>query len=155
MNIECKNEYRLLFRIYTIVFLIAFSFACNNSSSETEKNDQTEKICMDNVIKQDSILAIVRNEATRSKSLSQTINEYTSGLDTVNLSSCPLEFTKAIKKHIKAWRALLTVTNKYADLRGEMHVLFEQIKRSADSSIFNEKEKLIWSTWEEVEKLTS
>src|SRR5687768_8658731 len=122
-----------VFRIYFLVFLLAFTYACNNSNKEKENNVQEEKMCMNNAIRQDSILASMRNEATRNKSLSQTINEYTSGLDSIALSSCPVKFAKALKKHIKAWKSLLTITDKYMDLRGEMHVLLDQIKHSADS----------------------
>ena|SRR5687768_6609820 len=143
------------FKGYTLTFAIVGLFACTENKKEAGKNNQAEKRCMDNAIRQDSILASVRNESTRHKSLSQTINEYITGLDSIALSSCPVKFAKALKKHIKAWKSLLPITDTYTDLRGEMHVLFDQIKRSADSSIFNEKEKQIWSTWGEVEKLTS
>lgn len=47
---------------------------------------------------------------------------------------------------------MLEITNKYPELRGEMHNLFDQLEKGNDAAEFKRYLKQIWDTWAEIEK---
>ena len=53
---------------------------------------------------------------------------------------------------MKAWDEMQKFTKRYPDMRGEMHVLFDEIEKGKDKHTFKPILKEIWDTWAEVEK---
>ena len=112
---------------------------------------QKESPCINNIIAKDKILGKVRNQYSTQNSLSSTIYNYTEGLRQLEFQSCPDNFKAAFLKHIAAWDEMLPITDKYPDIRGEMHDAFDKIKAQGDQS-FESQLQIIWDTWDEVEK---
>ncbi|NNC69658.1 MAG: hypothetical protein HKN90_02430 [Flavobacteriaceae bacterium] len=113
---------------------------------------QKSQECVDHIFKKDDSLGTVRNHTSEEISLSETIKRYTAALNHLDFSNCPDEFSAAFNEHIVAWNQMKDVTDRYSDLRGEMHDLFDVIDKSKDSSEFRAHLKAIWDTWEPIEK---
>ncbi len=141
------------------MLLIAFSIlmlACNsstpkNNTSSSHDSTALGKECIKKVIALDDSLGTVRNHACETISLSETIQKYVQGMEAINYNNCPEAFSTAFKKHREAWTAMLSITDQYPDLRGEMHDLFDGIEKGKDAAIFKPLLKAIWDTWAEVE----
>ncbi len=121
----------------------------NNSGSKTEREDMP---CVKRILKKDSILGKVRNEASKTITVSETINNYATDLKSLDYTHCPEEFKRAFDEHVEAWLAITAVTDRYPLMRGELHDLFTQLEESEDSTEFKSYVKKIWDTWEKVEK---
>lgn len=109
------------------------------------------------VLSIDSELGIVRNEATRTRSLATAIGDYVASIDTVDFSGCPADFTEAFRAHRNAWEESIRFFERFPDLRGEMHELFEEI-RSQSIELRDDLERTevpIWDTWSEVEAVAA
>ena len=124
----------------------------SSSKSEIELEKQHNK-CIERIITKDSVLGSVRNTATKSLTLTETITNYTKALEELDFTDCPEQFTTAFKSHIEAWKNMKTLTVSHDTLRGEMHEVFKEIETSADSVIFKTLLKDIWDTWDLVEDL--
>lgn len=111
-----------------------------------------EKECITSIIAADDSLGKIRNHACENATLSMSIRNYVSGLKKLNFKNCPPGFEKAFDKHKKAWIAMLKITNKYPDMRGEMHELFDQLDKGNDAIEFKKYLKNIWDTWADIEK---
>lgn len=114
--------------------------------------DKLKKECIDSVIAIDDSLGKIRNHACERVSLSQSIRNYSAAIKKISYKDCPQSFKKAFEKHQQAWDAMVVVTDKYPQLRGEMHVLFKKLEEGNDAELFKPLLKEIWETWEEVEK---
>ncbi len=125
--------------------------ACQNKS-KSNNTKTTPSTCIQQVIAIDDSLGNIRNHACEKISLSQTIKNYSNALSKIDFSGCPTDFSESFHNHIRAWDDIIDVTNNHAHLRGEMHDLFDQIKESKDSTLFNSKVKSIWDTWADIEK---
>lgn len=99
----------------------------------------------------DASLGKIRNHDCETISLSQTILKYTQGVKKINYSNCPKEFVDAFENHRQAWIKMLSVTDKYPDLKGEIHDLFNILEKGNDKETFKPLLKSIWDTWGEVE----
>ena len=132
---------------FAITLFLALSFfSCNR------KNDfKNSKKCIEYIMHMDDSLGSLRNHNSEKFALSKTIDLYTNSLENLSFSNCPPTFSSAFKSHITAWKNMKEVTDKYPLLRGEMHNLFDQIKTSNDSLLFEKKLAAIFSTWKEVE----
>lgn len=115
-----------------------------------EKKPQTG-LCMKNAIALDDSLGRARNYACERISLSETIREYVAGMEKIDFGACPTDFSEGFRQHIAAWSALLPLTDKHADLRGEMHVLFKQLESGPEGEAFKAGVKKVWDTWALVE----
>lgn len=145
------KNHNLLFPAFLFTFLL---FNCNNSqpadsSGDSQNPDQT---CIEKIIAEDEKFGKIRNHACENQSLSQTVIDYTTALEGLDFSECPEAFSNAFKGHIEAWRAVIPATDKYPDLRGEMHDVFEIIETGADSTEFKALVAEVWATWGNVEK---
>lgn len=139
-----------------ILFTFLLGYGCSGSLDKKQTADEKklyEKECIDRIIAADDSLGKIRNNACKVVSLSESIQQYTSEMEKLNYKDCPSTFTDAFEKHRQSWIAMLAVTDKYPDLRGEMHELFNQLEQSNDSSSFKPLLKSIWDTWAEVEKV--
>ena len=124
------------------------------STSEVVKpTKEQESACKKSVMKVDAGIAAKRNKACKKQSLGKTISEYIYGLEHSDFTHCPESFKSAFYDHIIAWKETLPIAEKYPDLRGEMHALFEQIEAGPDGDAFKPLVAKVWSTWEEVEKV--
>lgn len=108
--------------------------------------------CIETALSLDDQAGRIRNHACESTSLSQAILNYTQSLEQIDFSSCPKDFKAAFEGHIRAWQAAMEITDKYPNLRGEMHDLFKRIEEGQDGEKFKSKVKAIWDTWAEIEK---
>ena len=133
--------------LITAVIILA---ACGNSSKKIEAELSAQE-CIESVIALDDSLGSVRNYATVNQSLSLTIDEYVNALKDIDFSNCPTDFTKAFDSHIEAWKNAKIITDKYLNIRGEMHDLFTIIENDQDSTEFKQLVAEIWSTWGDVE----
>jgi hypothetical protein len=70
----------------------------------------------------------------------------------LDFQGCPPDFTVAFEKHRQAWNDMIPLVKKYPDLRGEMHVLFDQLEKGEDAERFKLLLKNVWDTWGEVEE---
>jgi hypothetical protein len=141
-----------------ICFLIGVFISCNQYDTKEQpetKGLAAEQQCIQQVIALDDSLGTIRNHNCETISLSETIDQYAAAVEKINYKDCPEDFAKAFVKHREAWMAMKTVTDKYPNLRGEMHTLFDQIEKGKDSTLFKPLLKDIWDTWAEVEPFIS
>ncbi len=134
-------------------FLLLLLSGCNNYTYP-KYIKTNEKDCIQRIITLDDSLGKRRNLNAKKISLSETISEYANALTEADFENCSPEFKAAFNNHREAWLHMKVITDKYPDMRGEMHVLFDQIKKSADSSEFRIRLDGIWNTWAEVEQHT-
>jgi hypothetical protein len=83
--------------------------------------------------------------------ISQSIVQYVEAMNKLDFKQCPTQFTQGFTHHKNAWAALLSVTDKYPTLRGEIHELFDKIEKTSDAEEFEPLLKSIFDTWTEVE----
>jgi hypothetical protein len=69
----------------------------------------------------------------------------------LSFANCPKGFTEAFEKHRQAWLDLIPFVKNYPELRGEMHVLFDEFEKGPEAAKFEPLVKKIWDTWYEVE----
>ena len=81
------------------------------------------------------------------------IEAYARGLEGLDFGGCPEEFVDAFAEHREAWRASVPFFERHADLRGELHDVFETIRGYGgdEQAQLERHEEAIWSTWAEVE----
>jgi len=129
------------------------SSAGTNTESQPEESHYAEAIRR--ILAEDEELGGIRNHACEDTSLSATIRQYVAAIDALDFNACPADFTTAFQKHRAAWAASVPFFAQFDDLRGEMHDLFTIIEKGdkAQKAAFDEKLKLIQSTWMEVEAL--
>ena len=132
-----------------IAVLICFVIGCKQKEKSTVV---LNKNCIDKIIKIDDSLGKIRNHECEKISLSQTITNYANSLNNLDFNDCPQHFKIAFKNHEQAWRNMISLTNNYSEIRGEMHNLFNQIEASKDSATFKPLLKNIWDTWSVIEK---
>ncbi|EDP69611.1 hypothetical protein FBALC1_05483 [Flavobacteriales bacterium ALC-1] len=146
---------------FKLVVIICFCLfiACNNSNKTPQEqpiiNLKQQRDCVTSILKQDDSLGTVRNHNCETISLSKTIAQYVNSVNNLNYENCTEEFEIAFKNHMIAWTEIQQVTDKYSNLRGEMHDLFDSIEKRKDSSVFKALLKNIWNTWEDVETAKS
>ena len=95
----------------------------------------------------------MRNHASESAPLAEAVRAYARSLGAIDFSGCPAEFTEAFERHREAWLTSVELFEQYGELRGELHVLFDQIRESSPEARrrLENHEKAIWGTWAEVE----
>ncbi|WP_369993918.1 hypothetical protein [Winogradskyella sp.] len=134
--------------IYT-AFCVGIFFSCQNNQKANTNVSNAD--CIENVLAKDGELGKTRNHECEKIALHKTINNYVEGMRNLNFSGCPEKFSQAFKEHIAAWDNMGEFTKRHSDLRGEMHVLFDSIKKRSDSTTFKPLLKAIWDTWADVE----
>lgn len=105
------------------------------------------------IFAQDEELGAIRNQATEDTSLSFTIRQYVAEIDKLDFSHCPEDFTAAFGRHRDAWEKSIPFFSQFDTLRGEMHLLFEQIEQGGEvqGEAYREQLEHIMGTWAEVE----
>lgn len=137
-----------------IVFLVLLLFiSCNRTIKRTSAQTDSHT-CIQQVLAIDDSLGNKRNHECEQITLSETIKNYIQGLRQINFDDCPVEFRSAFENHIQAWSNLTKVTDKYPEKRGEMHVLFDEIRNGKDSLQFNKYIGSVWNTWYEIEEMS-
>ena len=151
-----KRKPAFLIVVFVVIAGIFIISACKDSnsrqlpSSPAQANTSTQD-CMKRVIALDDSLGKLRNHACEKISLAETIRNYADGLQKIDFSNCPADFTAAFEKHRQAWLQLIPAVEKYPDLRGEMHDLFDGLEHGKDADAFKPLVKTVWDTWEEIE----
>ncbi len=152
MNCQKKLRFTTLFLLCCI-----FLLSCDNADSKQQNPTAAQTTispqkAIEKVIAQDETLGGIRNHACETIPLAITIQQYADGLGEIDFSNCPEEFTKAFARHRDAWVQMIPFVEKYPDLRGEMHDLFDQFEKGDEADIFKPLLKAIWDTWAEVEE---
>jgi hypothetical protein len=84
--------------------------------------------------------------------LTTSIREYVAAIDGLDFSSCPESFTEAFRRHRDAWNDSLPFFERFPEMRGEMHDLFDELRDDEGTQLQLEAiDKQIWDTWGEVE----
>ena len=141
-----KHKAQMIFLMATLSIL-----SCKKGRSSTHSDFVSKEECIKGILKQDDSLGKLRNVSCKQVSLSKSIADYTKEIGQFDYSNCPEALSKAFKTHKEAWNEMMVITNKYPDLRGEMHDLFDQIEIGSDSTQFKILLKNIWDTWADVE----
>lgn len=131
------------------IFLFLFYFACGET--QQPQHSPEPPACIGRIIAADDSLGAVRNHASETISLSESIRNYAAGLKKLDFRDCPPAFTKAFENHRQAWLAMVPFVERFPEMRGEMHELFEQLEKGEQAAEFRPLLKAIWDTWEEVE----
>ncbi|MDC8004810.1 hypothetical protein POV27_12165 [Aureisphaera galaxeae] len=137
--------------LFTFAFITLLSCKSDKGKTPVEEVVASPADCIERILAEDSEYGKERNHACETISLSETIAQYTKQLRGMDFSDCPAAFSKAFDGHITAWDSIAPLTHKYPDLRGEMHVLFDSIEKTADSTEFKRLLGAIWSTWGDIE----
>jgi hypothetical protein len=146
-------------RTLLAVFLLVVTGCGGDRPRSDRRASETvdEVTAIYDVLAIDSELGIIRNSATETKPLAIAIREYVAALDSLDFSACPEDFTEAFRYHRNAWEESIPFFEEFADLRGEMHELFDQI-RSRDVETRDALERAevpIWDSWREVEAVAA
>ena len=128
-------------------------FCCQNNKKTAPNLNEAD--CVSYILERDSELGKTRNHECETLTLHKTIDNYTEAMEHLNFEGCPEKFKSAFKDHISAWDAMGEFTKRHSGLRGEMHVLFDSIEKTQDSSKFKLLLKTIWDTWADVEAAQS
>lgn len=145
------NQHVILF--VALAAMLQISCATLNNKNITDPFVKlTAADCINHILSQDSQLGAIRNHACETIPLTEAIQEYINAVNALSFGNCPLDFTHAFESHLNAWNHMQTVTDKYPDLRGELHDLFDKIKLGEHKDAFEVSLKNIWDTWAEVEK---
>mgnify|MGYP007073270431 CR=1 FL=1 len=130
------------FTLFALTLLLA---ACKTATPNPDPN------CIQRIIDADNVLGKTRNHACETISMAETIQNYADGMAKLDFRGCPPDFAKAFERHRQAWIDMIPLVEKYPDMRGEMHVLFDQLEKGPDAETFKPLLKAIWDTWAEVE----
>ncbi|MTB50701.1 hypothetical protein [Lewinella sp. W8] len=144
----------MMFRFTPFIFLLAVFVTACPSSPPDGADAQADLPCTARILERDAELGKIRNHATEQTALSKVITDYADGLAALDFSECPEAFTRGFAAHIAAWRATTSVTDRYPELRGEMHDVFAIIEHGKDSTEFKALVTDVWATWAEVEAAT-
>ncbi|WP_300569340.1 hypothetical protein [Flavobacterium sp.] len=142
-------------KVLLLITMIFFLQSCERMINRLKDNEEittAQQDCIVKVIAKDDSIGKVRNRQSKSISLSQSITNYTEGMKKISTEGCPKDFARDFNSHIKAWNDLLIVTDKYPELRGDMHDLLLQLEKSKDSTELKKLKGGIWQTWELLEK---
>jgi hypothetical protein len=106
------------------------------------------------VIEQDSRLGTVRNHASEKAPIARAVEDYVAGLDALDLERCPPDFRRALRSHRDAWYDSIAFFGQHAELRGELHDVFDAIRAKGKTSrlALEALEAGILETWVEVEE---
>lgn len=106
------------------------------------------------VMEQDTQLGTTRNHASENAPIARAVEEYVAGLDALDLEHCPQDFRLALRRHRDAWHDSIAFFEQHAELRGELHDVFDAIRAQGETarSGLEAVEAAIFGTWAEVEQ---
>lgn len=120
--------------------------------ANSPQNFKKQWACMDRIMTLDDSLGTIRNHDSESMSLSASIKKYTHALEKLPFEDCPQEFVEAFGQHQAAWLQLLPITDKYPELRGELHDIFKMIEEKGDKDALDKELKEVITTWTTIEE---
>ena len=144
-----------------LVFLILITIGACKEKKEQAPIQETVEVetkiiindpCVKAIIERDSVLGKARNHYPEKFPISAAVNNYVIELLTLDYTNCPIEFKTAFMQHVSAWKRTTPLLQRYDNLRGEMHDVFDQIETGKDSVEFKKLVKDIWDTWDAVEQ---
>ena len=142
-------------KLLPLIVLTISLMTCGEHDQSQSTDEQTisqYQTCIDRIMTTDDSLGAIRNRASERISLSETIQQYTDALGSLDFSDCPESFASGFEIHRQAWINMLVITNDYPDMRGEMHELFSLLEHGQDSARFHPLLKEIWDSWGDIEK---
>ncbi len=140
---------------WILLITVAVAAGCNTQSNNLDNPLPAEKFsaAIKRVLAEDEEMGARRNHACEENSLSFAIDRYLNDIDSIDWQDCPVQFTDAFKMHRDAWEKSKQLFDKFPDLRGEMHDLFDILREKPESQeALLQVEKDIWGSWAEVEK---
>lgn len=120
---------------------------------DQEHQDPTFAKVIRKVLEQDTRLGTVRNNASRTGPIALAVEDYVAGLDALDLEYCPEDFRLALRRHRDAWYESVAFLEQHAELRGELHDVFDAIRAKGEKPRegLERVEAGIWETWAGVE----
>ena len=125
MNCICVRA--ICFPIRRLILFGLLVLTCTTLWAQAKGKDAA--FCMDEIMKGDAEFGKARNHDPESMPIHQAIATYVENIRSMDYSNCPTEFTKLFHAHIDAWQELVPHTEPFAELRGEMHDVFDQIEK--------------------------
>ena len=143
---------RALIPLVASMFLTFAPLACHCPSGRAHPPITSEQ-AIRSVLARDELIGKERNLNPHRMSLAESVRQYVEGMEAIDTSDCPDDFTRAFRRHQAAWVDLEQPLEQYGDLRGEMHDLFDIIEGPDNPGAEDFKPLVanIWSTWEEVQ----
>lgn len=144
-----------LFFYALLIALFAMGASCRNTEGATETETDTAAEAIQRILLADEQLAEHRNYACKDTTLSATIRQYVAGIDRLDFSDCPDDFTAAFRRHRDAWAASVDFFSQFDDRRGEMHELFAAIEAEGgqQQAVYEAALQPIMDTWTPVDSL--
>ena len=133
--------------------MISLLLASACALSAREERTPTQRAAMEQVLAQDAQAGAARNRAPKQQPLAEVVRVYVVELRAFDLSRTPADFQSAWLAHAAAWEALLPYLQQHAEMRGEMHALFDWLLSESNPSAaeFERLHAQIWSTWAQIE----
>jgi len=141
---------------------LVLAYSCQNLNQESVKQSAGASPSGENyteaikaILSQDEQLGAIRNHASEDTSLAVGIRQYVDGLDRLDFSACPEDFTQTFRQHRDAWVATIGFFERFDNERGELHEIWEVINQG-DKDQKAEFEKIsrpITDSWTEIEVL--
>lgn len=135
-----------------LAFLVGSALPAGCSATGPPAPDESAAryhAAMQAVLERDEALGEVRNHASETAPVADAIRGYTASLERLDFSGTPEAFERAFRAHREAWEGTLPFFERYSDLRGELHDVFDAIQ--ARDSTMERVVRPIWSTWGDVE----
>lgn len=125
------------------------------SGCQSSLHTPEQRAAIQAVIANDNELGAIRNAASETGPLADAVRDYVAGMDGIDFSKCPAEFTEAFQRHRDVWEQSLPFFEQHLELRGEMHDLFNKFKADpATMAQIDAIDRRIWDTWAMVERAT-
>ena len=124
------------------------------TKSHNHSEHETSKSLIGRIFEMDSVLAKQRDNLPRTQPLGVAVESYVLGLQALDLSDCPGQFSEPFQRHCQAWKNSIEFFAQHDKLRGEMHDVIEEIRKLDPATVAELDAHMapIMQTWQEVEK---
>ncbi len=132
------------------------NFECHRrvvNTSKSPAHDQTT-FRIQQVLAMDAVLAKQRDKLPKTQPIAVAIESYVIGLQALDFSDCPRDFSDHFLRHCSAWKGSLQFFGKHGELRGEMSDVIKQIRKLGPGTVAELDAQMapIMETWKEIEK---
>ncbi len=151
----CRSPLVLLLTLATALPMLG---GCETPARVAEPAARTPQDAIRRVLNADARLGNVRNDASRSRSVSEAALAYAGALGSLDYSGTPASFRAAFLDHARAWRSFGQTLRGYPEVdifRTEMHDAIERMKATnIDAAVVIDEELAdVWATWEIVAQI--
>ena len=118
------------------------------------KTENHATLAIARIFEIDSVLAKQRDNLPITQPLALAVESYVAGLNALDFSGCPTEFSQPFERHCEAWKNSIPFFSQHDELRGEMHQAIEKIRSLGPEAVteLDRQMKPIMETWQDVEK---